>query len=95
MSIAALDAFPLTDALSGAWRIADSRDERVQLPARRPRLLEKVREALRVRRYSRRTERAYVGWIRRYILFHGKRHPADMGAEEVTRFSLRSRSKVE
>jgi integron integrase len=39
-----------------------------------------------LRRYSRRTERAYLGWIRRYILFHGKRHPAGMGAEEVTRF---------
>ena len=54
--------------------------------ARRPRLLEQVRDALRVRHYSRRTERAYVGWIRRYILFHGKRHPAEMGADEVTRF---------
>jgi integrase len=41
---------------------------------------------MRVRRYSRRTEKAYVCWIRRYILFHEKRHPADMGAEEVSRF---------
>ncbi len=41
---------------------------------------------LRVRHYSRRTERAYVGWIRRYVLFHGKRHPAEMGAQEVSRF---------
>jgi len=39
-----------------------------------------------VRYYSRRTEKAYVAWIRRYILFHGKRHPADMGAAEITRF---------
>jgi Phage integrase, N-terminal SAM-like domain len=39
-----------------------------------------------VRHYSRRTERAYVGWIRRYVLFHGKRHPAEMGAQEVSRF---------
>jgi hypothetical protein len=52
----------------------------------KPRLLDAVREAIRLRHYSRRTERAYVGWIRRYILFHGKRHPAGMGAEEVTRF---------
>lgn len=52
----------------------------------RPRLLDAVREALRVRHYSRRTEHAYVGWIRRYILFHGKRHPAQMGAAEVSRF---------
>lgn len=51
-----------------------------------PRLLDRVRDALRVHHYSRRTERAYVAWIRRYILFHGKRHPAEMGAEEVSRF---------
>jgi integron integrase len=52
----------------------------------KPRLLDTVREAIRLRHYSRRTERAYVGWIRRYVLFHGKRHPAGMGAAEVTRF---------
>ena len=51
-----------------------------------PRLLDRVRDALRLRHRSRRTERAYVGWIRRCILFHGKRHPAEMGAEEVSRF---------
>jgi hypothetical protein len=51
-----------------------------------PRLLDRVREAIRARHYSRRTEKAYVAWIRRYILFHDKRHPADMGAPEVTRF---------
>jgi integron integrase len=53
---------------------------------RRQKLLENVRAALRVRHYSVRTERAYVGWIRRYVLFHGKRHPAAMGAPEVSRF---------
>jgi site-specific recombinase XerD len=52
----------------------------------RPRLLDRVREAIRARHYSRRTEKAYVHWIRRYILFHGKRHPAEMGAAEVTSF---------
>ncbi|MDB5971615.1 MAG: integrase [Hydrocarboniphaga sp.] len=51
-----------------------------------PRLLDRVRSALRVRHYSRRTEEAYVAWIRRYILFHGKRHPVEMGGEEVTAF---------
>lgn len=51
-----------------------------------PRLLDRVREAIRIRRYSRRTEKAYIGWIRRYILFHGKRHPVDMGETEITRF---------
>ena len=53
---------------------------------RKPRLLEIVRSALRLRHYSIRTERAYVGWIRRYIYFHGKRHPAAMGASEVSAF---------
>jgi integron integrase len=51
-----------------------------------PRLLDRVREAVRLRHYSLRTERSYVGWIRRFILFHGKRHPSDMGAAEVTAF---------
>jgi hypothetical protein len=52
----------------------------------RPRLLDRVRAALRSRHYSRRTEEAYVAWTRRYILFHGKRHPLEMGAPEITRF---------
>ena len=51
-----------------------------------PRLLDRVRDAIRTRHYSRRTEKTYVAWIRRYIFFHGKRHPADMGAAEITRF---------
>jgi hypothetical protein len=52
----------------------------------KPRLLDRVREALRVRHYSRRTEEAYVAWIRRYIFFHGKRHPGELGGPDVTRF---------
>src|SRR5204863_3286846 len=51
-----------------------------------PRLLDRVRERIRTRHYSRRTEKAYVGWIRRYILFHGRRHPREMGAEELSRY---------
>jgi hypothetical protein len=42
----------------------------------KPRLLDQVRETIRVRHYSRRTEAAYVGWIKRYIFFHGTRQPA-------------------
>jgi integrase len=53
---------------------------------RPPKLLDRVREANRLRHGSRSTEKSYVGWIRRYILFHDKRHPAEMGAPEVTRF---------
>jgi hypothetical protein len=52
----------------------------------KPRLLDRVREAVRARQYSRRTEKAYVHWIKRYIFFHGKRHPAEMGGAEVTAF---------
>jgi integron integrase len=51
-----------------------------------PRLLDHVREVLRVKHYSIRTEQAYVQWIRRFILFHGKRHPREMGAPELTAF---------
>ncbi len=53
---------------------------------RQPKLLDRVREANRLRHGSRSTEKSYVGWIRRFILFHGKRHPAEMGAPEVTQF---------
>jgi integron integrase len=52
----------------------------------KPRLLDRVRQALRARHLSRRTEEAYVAWIRRFIVFHDKRHPAEMGAPEVTKF---------
>ncbi len=52
----------------------------------RPRLLQRVHEAIRVRFYSRRTEEAYVHWIKRLIYFHGKRHPETMGEAEVTAF---------
>ena len=62
------------------------RPEAAQSGAVRPRLLDVVRERIRARHYSRRTERAYVGWIRRFIVFHGKRHPREMGEVEVTAF---------
>ena len=51
-----------------------------------PKLLDRVRWHLRVKHYSIRTEQAYVDWIRRYILFHGKRHPNDMGEREISDF---------
>lgn len=50
------------------------------------RLLDSVRWHLRVKRYSIRTEQAYVDWIRRFILFHKKRHPEQMGEPEVAAF---------
>jgi integron integrase len=51
-----------------------------------PRLLDQVLEVIRLRHYSIRTEQAYLQWITRFILFHHKRHPRDMGATEVTAF---------
>ncbi|MBV6476822.1 MAG: integron integrase [Rhodocyclaceae bacterium] len=51
-----------------------------------PRLLAQVRDRLRLKHYSLRTETAYVGWIKRYIFFHGKRHPRDLGKAEVEAF---------
>jgi integron integrase len=55
-------------------------------PERRLRLMEIVRRRARERRYSRRTEEAYVHWIRRYIIHHGRRHPRDLGEDEVRHF---------
>jgi integron integrase len=55
-------------------------------PARKYRFLELVRRRLRERRFSRRTEEAYVFWTRRFILHHGRRHPRDLGAAEVREF---------
>jgi integron integrase len=49
-------------------------------------LLDQVRDVLRKRHYSIRTEQAYVDWIKRYIFFHEKRHPLEMGAQEISRF---------
>lgn len=51
-----------------------------------PKLLEQVQNQLRTRHYSYRTEKTYLHWIKKYILFHGKRHPAEMGATEVTEY---------
>ncbi|MFZ5819733.1 MAG: integron integrase [Chloroflexota bacterium] len=49
-------------------------------------LLEQVSDAIRIKHYSTRTEQTYKDWIRRYILFHNKRHPNDMGSQEIQAF---------
>jgi site-specific recombinase XerD len=58
--------------------------------------LDSVREAVRVRHYNYRTEQAYVHWVRRFILFHGKRHPGELGEAQVAGFlsDLAVRRKV-
>lgn len=53
---------------------------------RSPKLLDQVREAIRTRHYSLRTEKTYVQWVKRFIIFHKKRHPRDMGEKEVSQF---------
>jgi len=55
-------------------------------PDRKFRLIERVRARMRASRYSPRTEQAYVDWIRRYVLFHGRRHPRNLGEAEVAAF---------
>jgi site-specific recombinase XerD len=55
-------------------------------PANKPKLLDQVRDVIRRRHYSIRAEQAYVDWIKRFILYHDKRHPRDMAEEEVTEF---------
>ena len=51
-----------------------------------PRLLDRVREEIRIRHYAYKTEKTYIHWIVRYVRFHHMRHPSEMGAAEITRF---------
>jgi len=59
---------------------------------RSKRLLDRVRDAIRLKGYSIRTEEAYVHWIKRFILFHDKRHPLEMGYSDVRAFLQTSRT---
>src|ERR1051325_3358232 len=56
------------------------------IPNPKAKLLDQVREVMRVKHYSLRTESTYVQWIKRYIFFHNKRHPREMGGPEVGAF---------
>ena len=51
-------------------------------------LLEQMQDALRLQHYSYRTEETYLDWVRRYILFHHKKHPAQMGADEIRAYII-------
>ena len=61
-------------------------DSSLQTTPETPRLLVRVRDKIRLKHYSIRTEQAYTDWVKRFILFHQKRHPAEMGAAEVEQF---------
>jgi integron integrase len=65
---------------------ADSKDDSGAKVRERKRLIERFREAIRAKHYSRRTEEAYWYWVRFFIVFSGKRHPAELGAAEVNAF---------
>jgi integrase len=73
---------PAKRALGRPDATREAGDAHAPVPKRKR--LDQVRDAIRTRHYSYRTEEAYVGWIKRFILFHGKRHPAEMGAAEVS-----------
>jgi hypothetical protein len=62
------------------------RDEAINPPAKPRRLLDRLRDCLRTKHYAYPTEQAYVDWLRRYVLFHNKRHPSDMGGPEIEAF---------
>ena len=76
-----LMAYILAEPLSASMLLAAE-----DPPQRPPRLLDVLREQIRVRNFSIRTEQAYADWVKRFILFHGKRHPKDMGAAELEAF---------
>ena len=81
-------------AISGNGEVAAN----LSIPsvAPKPKLLDQVRQAIRTRHYSYMTEKAYVGWIKRFIFFHNKRHPAEMAEAEIARFlsSLATEGRV-
>jgi integron integrase len=70
----------------GYVQIPLSHLDRAAQPERKLRLLERVRHRLRTRGYSARTEGAYVDWIRRFVIFHDRRHPSQMGEREIAAF---------
>jgi site-specific recombinase XerD len=73
----------------GAWEDKiDAMSDSVVRTARagKPKLLDQVRDVIRRKHYSIRTEQAYIDWIKRFIVYHGKRHPGEMAEEEVAEF---------
>ena len=63
-----------------------SQDSQNTATIKKPKLLDKVRNALRTKHYSMKTEEAYIYWIKKYIFFHNKRHPKEMGEKEINEF---------
>ena len=65
---------------------SNNSQQRRQVDSPKPKLLDQVRQAIRARHYSKRTEQTYTDWIKRFISFHGKRHPSQMGDPEINQF---------
>jgi len=66
--------------------ISLNNDEVKTISTQKPKLLDQVRQALRTKHYSKRTEEAYVHWILRFIIYHNSRHPKDTGEKEIGEF---------
>jgi len=84
-------SFPDSDGTLGKiLKVFDGEEIRLDsaLRVKSPSLLDRVREAVQARHYSQRTEQAYIDWIKRFVLFHGKRHPLGMGEKEINEFLL-------
>ncbi len=64
-----------------------------KIDIQKPKLLDQVRFAIRTKHYSIRTEEAYVSWIKRYILFHKKRHPKEMRERKINQYALEKKQK--
>ena len=56
------------------------------IDSKKPKLLDQVRQVIRVKHYSLRTEESYINWIKRFIFFHNKKHPIEMGEKEIGEF---------
>jgi glucan phosphorylase len=77
-----------TEHMSSCQTHVDTHLEGDASVERQIKLLDQMRAVLWLKHMSIRTEEAYVSWVRRFILFHGKRHPTDMGAEEIRAFLM-------
>ena len=66
--------------------VSKSTSSYIKIQTSKPKLLDEIRTAIRVRHYSKRTEEAYINWIKDYIFFHNKKHPELMGAEDISRY---------
>jgi integrase len=66
--------------------VVDSGNPGAPVATPKPKLLQQVRDAIRRKHFSPRTEESYVHWIKRFVFFHGKRHPLDLGEAQVTAF---------